>query len=95
MTSCLYNQNLHDGVHFDPALALTQREHEILQLLIYRGTLNKEIAHTLGISLNTVKRHICNIFQKLQVRNRAEAVSYIHKLKHTDLLVLPNDPVHS
>jgi len=54
--------------------ALTARESEVLALLA-RGVSNKEIAETLVISTNTVKRHLRAIFDKLGVHTRAAAVS--------------------
>lgn len=53
-------------------------ETEIYMLLV-KGWLNKEIATQTALSLKTVKRHISNVFQKLKVRNRAEAVCLWHK----------------
>jgi DNA-binding CsgD family transcriptional regulator len=50
---------------------ITSREKEILFLLL-KGAGNKEIARTLYISTNTVKTHIRNIFQKLDVKSRFE-----------------------
>jgi DNA-binding CsgD family transcriptional regulator len=50
---------------------LTQREHEVAALLI-RGFTNKEISNHLIISINTVKRHIGNIYSKLGVNNKTE-----------------------
>jgi len=55
------------------ASSLTARELEIMNL-IAEGNLNKEIADTLGVSLQTVKNHIKNIYPKLGVRNRSEAI---------------------
>jgi DNA-binding NarL/FixJ family response regulator len=52
---------------------LTPREHEILALLA-KGDLAKEIADALGISIWTVHGHIKNIFEKLDVHTRTEAV---------------------
>ena len=52
---------------------LSTRESEILEL-IAQGKSNKEIAADLVISVNTVKVHISNIFQKLEVSSRAEAI---------------------
>lgn len=54
---------------------LSSRESEILELLA-QGKSNKEIASDLVISVNTVKVHISNIFQKLNVSSRAEAMRF-------------------
>jgi DNA-binding NarL/FixJ family response regulator len=51
---------------------LTEREREILEL-VAGGDSNKEIAARLYLSEKTVKHHMTNILQKLQVRNRVEA----------------------
>ncbi len=53
---------------------LSQREIEVLQLLA-QGTSNKEVARRLFISLPTVKWHTSNIYGKLGVQNRTEAVA--------------------
>jgi DNA-binding NarL/FixJ family response regulator len=53
---------------------LTTREHEVLELL-GRGLSNKLIARELHISEHTVKFHISSLYAKLEVNNRAEAVS--------------------
>lgn len=52
---------------------LTTRERQILERLA-QGALYKEIASELGIGLETVNTHIRNIYSKLQVRSRTEAV---------------------
>jgi two-component system nitrate/nitrite response regulator NarL len=54
-------------------LPLTEREKEILNL-IRQGQRNREIARTLRIAEPTVHKHIQNIFEKLDARNRAEAL---------------------
>ncbi len=54
--------------------SLTQREFETLELLA-KGFLYKEIAHQLDISVETVRRHIHNIYKKLHVANKTEAVN--------------------
>lgn len=52
---------------------LTEREREILNL-IARGDNNTEIARDLVISIKTVRNHVSNIYSKLQVADRAEAI---------------------
>ena len=52
---------------------LTQRESEILQLLV-QGLLYKEIGDRLNISVNTAKKHVINIYDKLHVNSRAQAL---------------------
>lgn len=58
---------------------LSQRELEVLRLIV-EGATNKEIAAELVLTVNTVKRHISNIFDKLQVRNRAQAIAQAREL---------------
>lgn len=55
-----------------PRPRLTRREHQVLRLIAC-GQRNSEIAEQLGIALETVKRHVSNIFEKLQVSSRREA----------------------
>ncbi len=54
---------------------LSEREKQILGELI-KGQLNKEVAATFSISIETVKKHVRSIYTKLNVRNRAEAVRF-------------------
>lgn len=56
--------------------ALTRRELEVLQL-VADGLSNKEIATTLFITEGTVKNHIHNALEKLQLENRTQAAAYI------------------
>ena len=56
-----------------PANALTEREGEVLRLLV-EGLNNQAIAEKLVVSLGTVKFHVSNIYQKLGVESRVEAV---------------------
>ena len=56
-----------------PYLKLTPREMEILDLLA-KGASNKEIAHQLCIEEKTVKNHMSNIFAKLHVNDRTQAL---------------------
>jgi DNA-binding NarL/FixJ family response regulator len=62
------------GKHSAEAELLSDREKEILDLLS-QGYLYKEIANELFISKLTVKKHIHNIYEKLQVQNRTEALN--------------------
>jgi len=57
---------------------LSQREVEVLRL-VAAGRSNQQIADELVISLNTVRRHVSNVFDKTGVANRAEATSYAHR----------------
>jgi DNA-binding NarL/FixJ family response regulator len=57
----------------DPFPDLTDREREVLDL-IAQGTNNQEIAQQLYISAKTVSNHISNIFNKLHVADRAQAI---------------------
>jgi ATP/maltotriose-dependent transcriptional regulator MalT len=54
---------------------LTQREWEVLSLLI-TGASNREISVALDIKYRTVGNHLTNIFSKLGVRTRTEAIAY-------------------
>jgi two-component system NarL family response regulator len=58
-----------------PAPRLTDREMEVLRL-VAKGLNNRDIAKQLFISENTVKNHIRNILEKLQLHSRMEAVVY-------------------
>jgi DNA-binding CsgD family transcriptional regulator len=54
---------------------LTQREVEVLRLMP-SGMSNRQIAEALAISINTVDRHVSNIYTKIGASNRAEAAAY-------------------
>ncbi len=68
-----------------PALRLTERELDVLRL-VAQGHSNKEIAARLFISENTVKNHVRNMLEKLQLHSRMEAVMYAVR---ENLLELP------
>ena len=57
---------------------LTRREREILQLLSM-GLSNQEMAEKLVIAEGTLKRHVANLYQKLGVHNRTQAVRHFHQ----------------
>ncbi len=58
------------------ATELTEREREVLELLVQGITSNKELAERLVVSENTVKYHLRNILDKLHVQNRAQVIAY-------------------
>lgn len=58
---------------------LTKREQEIFELLVLNKS-TKEIAEFLGISEKTVRNHISNTMQKLEVKSRAQAVVELLRL---------------
>lgn len=60
---------------YDPD-ALTDREQEVLELMVEGVTSNRKLASELGVSENTVKFHVRNILDKLHLHNRAQVVSY-------------------
>ena len=59
---------------------LSPKEREVLELLA-QGKLYKEVADEMNISINTMKRHAHNIYQKLQVNNLTEALRIYHPHK--------------
>ncbi|MBT1700171.1 DNA-binding response regulator [Fulvivirgaceae bacterium PWU4] len=63
-------------------LGISRREYEVLELMA-RGLTNQEIGDRLFVSLNTVKTHSSNLFVKLDVRRRTQA---IQKAKELHLL---------
>ena len=65
---------LESPAHEPGRLDLTEREQEVLQGLV-RGLAYKQVADTLGVSLDTVRSHIRSVYRKLQVHSVAEAVS--------------------
>jgi NarL family two-component system response regulator LiaR len=54
-------------------LGISKREHEVLEL-ISMGHSNQEIADKLFVSVNTIKTHSSNLFQKLEVSRRTQAI---------------------
>jgi two-component system, NarL family, response regulator len=68
---------------------LTVRELEVLKLLV-NGLTNREISRVLGNSENTVRNHTINLFEKLEVSDRAEAVSVALQRG----IVIPEDGNH-
>jgi len=58
---------------------LTQKEYEILEGLC-EGKTNQQLADSLFVSVNTVKTHIKNIYEKMNTSTRTETVSFVHSL---------------
>ncbi len=63
-------QKNHAALH---SLSVTAREYEVLELLA-KGQTNKEIARELELSPNTVKTHLSNLYEKLGVQRRTQAI---------------------
>ena len=61
----------------DPRDELTDREKTLLSALA-RGRTNNELAHELGISINTVKFHLRNLYEKLGFKNRSQAIAFYY-----------------
>jgi len=64
--------------------ALTDREREVLELMVEGVASNRKLAKRLGVSENTVKFHVRNILDKLRLHSRAEAVGYALRKKIVD-----------
>ncbi|WP_299667622.1 7TM diverse intracellular signaling domain-containing protein [uncultured Polaribacter sp.] len=71
----LINKNL-----LEEKYELSTREIDVL-LLVYKGFANNKIASDLNISLNTVKYHIRNIYEKLNINSKNEAIDMFSKIK--------------
>lgn len=67
-------------VRTDPLAALTHRERDLLAAL-ESGRSNAQLAREFGISVNTIKFHLRNLFGKLDVRNRTQAICHYLEMK--------------
>lgn len=61
----------------DPIQQLSRRERAILDALS-KGLTNRELSRELEISTNTVKFHLSNLYEKLSVKNRAQAIAFYY-----------------
>lgn len=77
-----------DDTHL-AALGLTPREREVMQWLS-EGKRDREIAIILGLSSRTVEKHVCHIFEKLNVETRTAAAN---QCRYTVRLSVVPDPV--
>lgn len=70
----------------DPVASLTERERALLAALA-RGLNNKALAAEFDISVNTVKFHLRNLYDKLSVASRAQAIAFYYaaNIKSTDV----------
>jgi DNA-binding NarL/FixJ family response regulator len=59
---------------------LTSREQQALEAIAY-GATNREVAGRLGVTEKTVKNTLRSVFQKMDVRNRTEAVLTFHNIE--------------
>ena len=59
----------------DPIFQLTKREKAMLEAMA-EGRTNKQLAQLFGLSVNTVKFHLSNLYEKLAVRNRSQAIAF-------------------
>ncbi|MHA7774941.1 response regulator transcription factor [Roseibium sp. M-1] len=64
----------------DPIHSLSQKERAILEALS-KGLSNRDLSKQLEISTNTVKFHLSNIYDKLSVKTRAQAIAYYYSSK--------------
>ena len=65
----------------DPLENLTLRERSLLAAL-GSGQTNSQLAKDFSVSINTIKFHLRNLFEKLEVRNRAQAIALFLEMKH-------------
>jgi two-component system nitrate/nitrite response regulator NarL len=77
----LVNKARIEAVAADNPHDLTSREREIFAL-VSQGMSNKEVARRLKCTERTVKHHMTNIMQKLNVRNRVQAVLKLARRNH-------------
>jgi two-component system, NarL family, nitrate/nitrite response regulator NarP len=64
----------------DPIQSLSRKEHAILDALA-TGMSNRDLSKELQISTNTVKFHLSNIYEKLSVKNRTQAIAFYYSSK--------------
>ncbi|WP_300057170.1 response regulator transcription factor [uncultured Roseobacter sp.] len=70
----------------DPIHQLSRKERGMLEALS-KGLTNRELSKELGVTINTVKFHLSNLYEKLGVKNRAQAIAFYYSSR----LVLERD----
>lgn len=79
-TALLHHVSSRANSHRDDSSILTVRELQVVDLIAESLT-NKEIASQLGIEVATVKNHVHNILEKLEVSRRSEVVARLHGVR--------------
>lgn len=79
MTPLLGEHKKVEDKRAEDKLNLTNREREVL-LLVCKGLSNEEIAKRLIVTTHTVKKHLANVYLKLGVIRRAQAIAMAHQL---------------
>ena len=75
---------VHDGAVLTPSVeSLTERERNLLRF-VAAGLSNKDLADRLSVSTNTVKWHLRNIFEKLRIKNRVQAIALARHFRLLD-----------
>lgn len=78
-------EEMNDLQNIISTLSLTPREKEILYLIL-EGLNNQEVGDYLKISVHTVKNHVTNIFKKLNVSDRIQAMAKIYRIKADEVM---------
>lgn len=78
-------KELNDLQNVISTLSLTPREKEILYLIL-KGLNNQEVGDYLNISVHTVKNHVSNIYKKLNVSDRVQAMVKIYRIQVDDFM---------
>lgn len=76
----IFQDNFSVNTEAIETLKISSRELEVLQLMA-KGLSNQEIADALFVSLHTIKTHNANLFEKLDVKRRTQAVEVAKKLQ--------------
>ena len=66
----------------DPIQQLSRKERAMLEALS-KGLTNRELSTELGITVNTVKFHLSNLYDKLSVKNRAQAIAFFYSSRQS------------